>query len=117
MSNVKLCGPEEYRQELFNKFNTAAIFALLISAMENMEDPVLFRETLIKTWADKMTEEYMDDKQSIVDQLSMLPEDCELPLHLTPDGLEDQERTFFAIMEEITSDIRSMLNKPKDGGV
>jgi hypothetical protein len=97
MSNVKLCGPEEYRQELFNKFNTAAIFALLISAMENMEDPVLFRETLIKTWADKMTEE--------------------LPLHLTPDGLEDQERTFFAIMEEITSDIRSMLNKPKDGGV
>ena len=119
MNNVKMCGPEEYRQQLFEKFKTAALFAVMTEVMGRVEDPAEFRETLISTWSKKITEEYRENKKAIIAQVAALPEDPEKPLphHLTPDGMRDQEQFFDSMVEEMSSDIRAMLNKPKDGGV
>jgi len=119
MSNVKMCGMDEYRYELFEKFKTAALFAVLTAVTDMVDDPKDFRETLIKTWADKTTEEYMATCELVKGQISEMPENevADLPLHLTPDGMADQESLFHSLIEEMSSDIRAMLNNPKEGGV
>ena len=115
MSGVKTCGVDDYRNELFEKFKTSALFALLSEAMGRIENPAEFREVLIKTWAGKMADEYQEAMTTASELVSDTPVE-DLPLHLTPDGMKDQEQFFNSMVEVMTSDIRAMLNNPKEGG-
>ncbi len=116
--NFFVCGEDEYRSILFDKFKTAALMALLVNMLQKSENATEERETLIKTWREKISEDRQAGLEQIMAVVSTMEEEGqEVPQSMRVESLEEQDRYFRGIIQEMSCEIRSMLNDPKEGGV
>ena len=50
MERAIMCGEDEYRSLLFDKFMKACVMTLIVKLLGEAENPDEIREVLIKTW-------------------------------------------------------------------
>lgn len=116
MERAIICGEDEYRGLLFDKFIKSAVMTLIVKLLNDVENPDEIREVLIKTWYDKCKkerEEGMAEVLEMIDEINACGQD--IPEHLSDENLKMQQEFFNGMMQELSCEIRALLKLPGVG--
>jgi len=116
MERAIVCGEDEYRGFLFDKFIKSAVMKLIVKLLREAENPDEIRESLIKAWYDKCVKERQEGMEDIRKMIEEMEDSGqEIPVQLTEENLQMQQEFFNGMMQELSCEIRALL-KISDNG-